>query len=307
MVTGGAGFIGSHLVRRLVDSGVREVRVLDSLRYGDVANLGATSPGVRMTKHTLGSDDDGRLPSEMDGVDYLFHLAAEKHNQSKDSPARVIEANITGTHALLEAAADAGVRRVVFSSSLYAYGRMTGGPFVETEVPRPTTVYGMTKLAGEHLLWHFVAADRLEGTVLRYLFVYGPRQFAGQGYKSVILKSFERLQQGESPVVFGDGQQALDYVYVDDAVEATLSAMTATTSGHTLNVGSGQSTTVEDLVNRMVRVSGKSVAVTSGDADWTAGSHRVGDVSAIEKVLGWTPTTSLDEGLRSTWQWMEGR
>ncbi|MBX3229595.1 MAG: NAD-dependent epimerase/dehydratase family protein [Labilithrix sp.] len=303
VVTGGAGFIGSHLVRALAERGAARVTVVDSLRYGDVANLGARE-GVRLVKHEIGFDPPADLERALEGADLLFHLAAEKHNQSKDSPSRVLASNVAGTLALYEAAVKAGVKKIVFTSSLYAYGRMSGGAFVETERCEPKTVYGISKLAGEHLLAYTSQASGVPFVVLRYLFIYGPKQFAGMGYKSVIMKSFERLLAGEAPVVFGDGMQALDYVYVDDAVEATILAATEDVSGEVLNVASGRATTVRDLIETMVKVSGRDLAPAFGPADWTAGTHRFGDPEKTARVLGWRATTSLEDGLRRTFDWI---
>lgn len=305
VVTGGAGFIGSHLVRRLAELGASELTVVDSLRYGDLANLGGELPQVRLVEHTLGTSPREELRRALEGADYLVHLAAEKHNQSKDDPARVLRANVEGTLALYEEAADTGVRKVVFSSSLYAYGRCAGPPFVETEVPAPRTVYGVTKLAGEHLLAYQAARCGYQWNVLRYLFVYGPKQFAGMGYKSVIIKNAERLLAGQAPTVYGDGLQALDYVYVDDVVEATLLALVTDVSGETLNIGSGVATSVVELLTRLMEVSGHLRPLEREAPDWTAGSHRVGDVRRAAEVLGWRATTPLDEGLRRTFRWLE--
>lgn len=304
VVTGGAGFIGSHLVRRLLELGAASVVVVDSLRYGDPANLGAASDRVELVKHTLGNDDPDALNEPLSGATLLFHLAAEKHNQSKDSPARVYRANITGTHDLYERAVRAGVKKIVFSSSLYAYGRMQGAPFVEEELPRPRTVYGITKLAGEHVLGHFADAHGVETMVLRYLFIYGPKQFAGMGYKSVIVKSFERMLAGQRPTVFGDGQQTLDYVYVDDCVEATVRAMTQDVSDEVVNVASGRAVSVDHLMDTMLEVAGCELGKDHGSADWTAGTFRVGDPAKAKRVLGFEAKTSLSEGLRKTYEWL---
>jgi nucleoside-diphosphate-sugar epimerase len=306
MVTGGCGFIGSHLVRALLAGGVARVVVLDSLRYGDRANLGGLGDAVQVVPHTLGSDDPAVLREALRGVRWLFHLAAEKHNQSKDTPLEVFRSNIDGAYTLFDLAARAGVEKAVFTSSLYAYGRMSGPPFVEDEVPQPHTVYGISKLCGEHLLRHAGVAHGVAWTVLRYLFVYGPRQFAGMGYKSVIVKTFERLLRGESPVVYGDGEQTLDYVYVDDAVAATIAALGAPADGEVVNVGSGAATTVNALIALMQKVAGTHLPVRGEAADWTAGSRRVGNVEKARRVLGWQASTPLEDGLRQTFAWMAG-
>ncbi|MBI4955864.1 MAG: NAD-dependent epimerase/dehydratase family protein [Myxococcales bacterium] len=305
VVTGGAGFIGSHLCAALLARGAAEVTVVDSLRYGDRANLAAL-PRLTLVKHCLGTDCADELARVLAGARYLFHLAAEKHNQSKDEPARVLAANVAGTATLLELAGKAGVRKVVFTSSLYAYGRVAGAPFDEAERPEPRTVYGISKLAGEHLTAWAAREHGFAYNVLRYLFVYGPKQFAGMGYKSVIVKSFERLLAGVGPVVYGDGEQRLDYVYVDDAVEATLAALERDVSGEVLNIGSGRATSVNELVDAIVRVSGKDLPPTHGPADWTAGSVRVANPDKTARVLGWRATTPLAEGLARTYAWVCG-
>jgi UDP-glucose 4-epimerase len=218
-VTGGAGFIGCHLVARLIAAGASTVRIVDSFEYGSPRNLDFSPARFDTVALRLGAGTRDRLEDVLKGFDAVFHLAAEKHNQSIDNPAKVIDANIAGTYELLAAARRCGVKKVVFSSSLYAYGRMSGGPFVETEVPQPRTVYGMSKLAGENLAYHFHVIHGMPCISLRYLFAYGPKQFARQGYKSVIVKNFERLLAGEPPVINGDGRQVLDYVFVDDIGE----------------------------------------------------------------------------------------
>lgn len=309
VVSGGCGFIGSHLCRALAARGASEVLAIDSLRYGDLSNLGDT-PGVRVLRHTLGTDDPAPLADALRGADGLFHLAAEKHNQSIDSPAAVLRANIEGTHAILSAAEQGGVGRVVFSSSLYAYGRMSGPPMREDEVPLPATVYGISKLAGERLLAHFTQRGKLAGRALRYFFVYGPRQWAGMGYKSVILKNAERLLAGEPPLVLGDGEQALDYVFVDDVVDATILALlrpvAEPSTPELLNISSGKAVTVNRLLHALSTVAGHHYAPVHGPADATAGSCREGNPSAAQRALGWRATTALDVGLARVWEFVKG-
>lgn len=302
VVTGGCGFIGSHLVSELARRGAKQIVILDSLRYGKRENLQDGLP-VQVIQHELGFGEHDELDRALAGADALFHLAAEKHNQSKDDPTRVLRSNVEGTAALYAAAGRAGVKKVVFSSSLYAYGRLSGPPMQENETPMPRTVYGTSKLAGEHLLGFFGREYGFEYVTLRYFFVYGPRQFAGTGYKSVIVKSIERLLLGQPAIVFGDGEQCLDYVFVDDAVDATCRALEARVSGELLNVGSGVGTSVRSLVETITRLVG-GPAPETGPADWTQGSNRVGDVRRIADVLGWKATTPLETGLFQTLSWV---
>jgi len=308
MVTGGCGFIGSHLVRRLLAEGVRRVIALDSLRYGSEQNLAGLAGSERVTRvrFELGNDEPAQLDQHLEGVDHLFHLAAEKHNQSKHEPDAVLRANVLGTNHLFAAAVRGGVKKTVFTSSLYSYGRLAGPPSSETDLPVPTTVYGISKLCGERLLAHHAAAGPMRGDTLRFFFVFGPRQFAGTGYKSVIVKNFERIRAGQPPVIFGDGSQRLDYVYVEDVVEATLRCMESPEGGRLLNVGSGVGTSVGELTAAMLKVAGSRLRPVHEPPDWTAGSSRVANIDAIRTALGWTPRTTLAEGLRATWSWMNG-
>ena len=301
VVTGGAGFIGSHLVRALLEAGAAHVRVLDDLRCGDPANLGQAAADVEIVRIRLGWDDP---TAHLAGAHAVFHLAAEKHNQSVGRPAELLRANVEGTHQLLAAAVGHGVAHVVFTSSLYVYGRMADPPCAERDCPRPTTVYGISKLAGEHLLGHFAAHHGLRGTALRLFFVYGPRQLAGMGYKSVIVRTFERLLAGQPPTIYGDGTQALDYVYVDDVVDALLRALAPAAAGQVFNVASGTPVSVRHLVTAMTAVADAPGAPIFEPPDWTAGTSRSGSPARIAKVLGWRPRVELAEGLGRTLAWM---
>lgn len=301
VVTGAAGFIGCHLAPRLVEQGWA-VRGLDNERSGDWSRL--TVP-VERVERDLTSLSDDELSSLCEGADALFHLAAEKHNSSKTTPQRTIEVNVVATQRLFDAAARAGVRKVVFTSSLYAYGRRGPEAMAERDVPAPTTVYGASKIAGEHLLRVSGERNGLGWTVARLFFIYGPRQFAEGGYKSVIVKNFERIRRGESPVVFGDGEQALDYVYVDDCVDALTAMLDPKHDGCTYNVASGRAISVNELTKRMLDSSGSDLAPASGPADETAGTIRRGSAELAAERLGWRAETPIDDGLGRVWAWLQ--
>jgi UDP-glucose 4-epimerase len=307
LVTGGAGFIGSHLVDALLAGGARRVTIVDSMGFANEHHAGLARERVEVIKHRLGADPFEQLVPALVGVDLLFHLAAEKHNQSRETPEQLLASNVTGTYALFDAAGRAGVKKLVFSSSLYAYGRVAGPPLVETELSPPWSLYGISKLAGEHLAGHARREHGLRSLSLRYFFTYGPRQFPGTGYKSVIVSNFERLRRDEAPLVLGDGEQALDYVYVDDVVDATIAAMELPLDGEVINIGSGEPTTINKLTRAMLEVSGSELPPVHGAADWTAGSSRVADVTKARRLLGWRPTVSLREGLRRTYDWVKSR
>jgi UDP-glucose 4-epimerase len=305
LVTGGCGFIGQHLVHALLARGALRVVVLDNLRFGDPAGLAELGPAVSLVRFDLGHDTPAALGAHLEGVDLLFHLAAEKHNASRAEPLSLLASNVAGTFSLLEAAARARVRKVVFSSSLYAYGRRHAPPLQEDEVPRPDTVYGISKLAGEHLLRQAEHSHGQPWVALRYFFVYGPRQYPGLGYKSVIVRNFERLLAGQPAAVRGDGRQALDYVYVDDVVEATLLAMEAEVSGEVLNVGSGRPTEIRSLLEVMTGLAHGPRTFFGEPADETAGTFRAAAIARIQERLGWRPRTGLEEGLARTLAWMQ--
>jgi UDP-glucose 4-epimerase len=304
VVTGGCGFIGSHLVRRLLADGAREVVVLDDLRTGTTGAVAGLGPAVSLHRLDLGTCPPATLAGALAGAAGLFHFAAEKHHTS-GTAGDLLRTNVAGTSALFDAAQRVGIPRIVFASSLFAYGRTRGGPLREDEPAQPATAYGMSKLLGERLLGHL--GERGRGHVaLRYFFVYGPRQYPGLGYKSVIVRNYERLRRGEPAIVHGDGRQALDYVYVEDAVEAAVLAFHSGRPGALYNVGSGAATAIDELVDRMIRIAGGSGTKEYGPADETAGTCRVADLSRIEAELGFRPRVGLDEGLAHTWRWLRG-
>lgn len=299
-VTGASGFIGRRLVERLAAERPAKIVVLDR-RPMDFSRLPAK---VEAREISLGEARPETVREALASVTHLVHLAAEKHADAHARPEEILVTNVLGTHSLFRAARDASVKRVVFASSVYAYGRMRGGPLTESETPAPDTVYGISKLTGEHLGAHFAARGGPAFVALRYFFTYGPRQTPLHGRPSFIVRNLERLSRAEAPVVRGDGAQVLDYVYVDDVVTATIRAMASDVAGETLNVGSGISLSVRDLVERMQRVAGTSLAPILEPADATHGTARVASTEKIRDLLGWAPKVELDEGLARTWEWI---
>jgi len=300
-VTGAAGFIGSHLVTRLVDLGWQVIGV-DDERSGDWSRVSVPCTRIQQDLATMAAED---LVSVLAGADVCFHLAAEKYNSSRSTPQRILDVNISATHRLLDAAVRVGVSKVVFTSSLYAYGSLGPSPMSERDLPMPTTVYGMSKVAGEHLLRVAASDSGLGWSVARLFFVYGPRQHAEGGYKSVIVANLERLRRNDRPVVCGDGKQALDYVYVNDAVDALLMLADRAHDGLVCNVGSGRAISVADLTDTMLAVSERNLEPVMCPPDWTAGSVRVAETSLARGTLGWTATTSIEDGVRRVWESLE--
>ena len=302
-VTGGCGFIGAAVVQHLLDQGAGRVVVLDSLKAGRRERL-PKDDRIVFEQTQLGEATVADLARTLKGVTGVFHLAAEKHRPSLDSPRDLVLTNVLGTRDLIEAGRAAGISKLIFSSSLYAYGRMSGPPMVETEPPHPHTLYGTTKLAGEHLVDTAGREGAFAALSLRYFFVYGPRQYVGTGYKSVVVANFERIRRGEAPLIHGDGQQALDYSHVDDIARATVLAMSREVCGKTLNVGSGRAVSLIELVEAMMKVSGARLEPVFDAADNTAGSCRVANTGHAESLLGFSTRIPLEQGLASTWEWI---
>jgi UDP-glucose 4-epimerase len=296
IVTGAAGFIGAHLVESLVADGTSVVGI-DDERTGDWSRLRVSCTELRRDLTTFSDSEFDELVRD---ADVVFHLAAEKYNSSKATPERVIDTNVAATSRLFAAAA-ANDARVVFTSSLYAYGSRGPHAMAETDVLEPNTVYGASKAMGEYLL-RSAARDRgLGWAVARLFFVYGPNQFAEGGYKSVIVKNFERLRQGLPPIIVGDGEQQLDYVYVDDVVDALKQLAHPRHDGMILNLGTGRGISINEITGLMSALAGYDGPLEWAPPDWTAGSRRVADVARALEVLKWAPR-SVEEGLIQVWE-----
>jgi len=304
VVTGAAGFIGSHLVEQLISTKRADVTGIDNERSGDWERVSDRCKRMECDIAEMTHED---MVEALTGTDYLFHLAAEKHNSSKKTPQAVIETNISATNRLYEAAASAGVKKIIFTSSLYAYGSLGPNVMRETDLLVPNTVYGMSKSAGEDLLRVIGRNHHMSWAVARLFFIYGPRQYAEGGYKSVITSNFERMRQADAPTIYGDGTQALDYLYIDDCINALLTLAQFPTSGLTVNISSGKGTTINELIQLMTEVSRTDATPVSEPPDWTERTRRVGSNEVIRRATGWIPQIGMKEGLSRVWEWMESQ
>ncbi|MFQ5795732.1 MAG: SDR family oxidoreductase [Candidatus Bipolaricaulia bacterium] len=301
LVTGGAGFIGSHLVERLIEVGER-VRVFDNLSTGRLENIESLS-GVELVEADLMHFD--RLREAMAGVDLVFHQAAlPSVPRSVKDPQASHAANATGTLNLLIAARDAGVRRVVYASSSSVYGETPELPKREAMRPDPRSPYAVSKLAGELYCKIFHSVYGLETISLRYFNVFGPRQDPASPYAAVIPKFIDALLAGRPPTIYGDGDQSRDFTYIDNVVAANLLAAQAERGvSETFNIACGQRTTVNELARSLSEIIGASVAPRhesprSGDV-----RHSLADISRAEELLDYRPTVGLREGLERTVAW----
>ena len=297
LVTGGAGFIGSHLVDALLARGA-EVRVLDDLSTGSLRNLARVEGKIDFRRADIRDPEACREATR--GVAYVFHQAAlGSVPRSLEDPGTTIDVNVAGTARIFAAARDAGVRRVVFASSSSVYGDSDRLPKREGEEGRPLSPYALSKQMDEGLAGTFQRCFGMEIVGLRYFNVYGPRQDPNGAYAAVIPRFFKAYLGGEAPLIFGDGQQSRDFTYVDDAVSANLLAAGADAGccGRAYNVAGGRGTNLLELA----RLVGESVGAprTPQHGPPRAGDvrHSLADLSLVRSSIGYSPEFDLPEGL----------
>lgn len=296
LVTGGAGFIGSHLVDGLLREGF-EVRVLDDFSSGREENLRHVLDQIELVKGDVRDAD--AVARAVEGVEVVFHEAAVPSvPRSVAEPLRTNDVNVNGTLLVLEQARQAGVRRVVYAASSSAYGDTPTLPKVESMPPNPMSPYALQKYVGEVYCRQYAALYGLETVALRYFNIYGPRQNPDSEYAAVIPRFMKACLRGEAPRVHGDGGQTRDFTFVGDAIRANLLAADAPrASGHVMNVGGGARTSLNELLETIRQVTGTKVQAVheparAGDVrDSLAALDRAGD------LLGYVPQVSLREGL----------
>ena len=293
LVTGVGGFIGNAVAHALIAQGAETVLGIDRTLPAN------THPGLQFKMFNLGYDELDNLiqwvPQDLAGI---FHLAAVKHNPKGDNYFDLFASNVAGTAQILTLAQSCNNAKIVFSSSLYAYGRMHAPAFEEDENVAPETFYGESKYQGERILKLGSECNKVPITVVRYMFVYGPNQDEKHGYPSMIKKNMQRILQDAAPIINGDGKQVLDYIFIDDVVEATILCMNEQVNGETLNIGSGNPYSVNEIVHAMLKITEKDISPENAPSDWTDGTWRVASIQKIKGVLNWSPTVSLEAGLK---------
>src|SRR5438128_2259304 len=306
LVTGGAGFIGSHLAERLVALG-HEVRVVDNLSTGNEANLADIAGDIEFLRGDLCDIDVCRRA--VAGMDVVFHVAAlPSVPRSLKDPWASHAANVNATVRLLEACVEAKVGRIVYSSSSSVYGDTPVLPKTEAVEPLPRSPYAASKLAGEQYVLAFARAGLLEGVALRYFNVFGPRQSPHSAYAALIPALLLAALEQREATLFGDGEQTRDFTYVDNVVDATLLAATRpgeAVSGSVANVGAGARTSLLELIELVGEITGRELVYQrlpprEGDV-----RHSLADLERAERLLGYRPRVSVAEGLRRTWTWFE--
>ena len=299
LVTGGGGFIGSHLAERLVADG-HGVRVLDNFATGRRENIVHLLDSVELIEGDMTSYE--RVHNAVRDCEIVFHLGAlPSIPRSVQDPLTSNATNVVGTLNVLLAARDAGVRRLVFASSSSVYGNSPELPKRESMPALPFSPYAVAKLAGEGYCRSFSGMYGLETVVLRYFNVFGPRQDPRSQYAAVIPRFITMLRDGLTPTVYGNGEQSRDFTYVDDIVNANLLAMSAEhAAGRTFNIAYGQRFSLDDLLDHLRRILGSEMEARYEDPRPGDVPHSLADIGLATEVLGYRPCVGFEEGLRRT-------
>ncbi|MEK6409189.1 MAG: NAD-dependent epimerase/dehydratase family protein [Acidobacteriota bacterium] len=304
VVTGGAGFVGSNVVRRLLAENARVV-ILDDFYTGDDNNLPAGQANLEVIH---GSVTDFDLVGDVvKDASLVFHLAARNIIVSTRNPREDYEVNIGGTLNVLMAARELKIPRVVYSSSTSVYGNARYLPINEDDATNMLSPYAVSKFAGENYCKAFYESYGLSSAVVRYSNVYGTAQRPDNPYCGVVSKFFESAMKGESPRIHGDGEQTRDFTYIDDVVEATLLAgISPKADGQVYNVGTGREVTVNQLARAIIEITGAKVEPAYVDRrDIDNIRRRVVNIEKIRRELRWIPTFTVEQGLRRTYQWLK--
>lgn len=302
LVTGGAGFIGSHLVERLLRDEKR-VRVIDNLSTGRRENI---EPFLSQIEFVQGDiRDSGVVKEVMKDVTYVLHQAAiPSVPRSVKDPLTTNEVNVNGTLTILIAARDAGVKRVVYASSSSVYGDTPTLPKHEEMKPEPRSPYAISKLAGEFYCQIFARVYGVETVSLRYFNVFGPRQDPQSQYAAVVPKFTTALLDGIPPTIFGDGEQSRDFTYIENVVEANLLAVkTEGISGEIFNIACGDQITINELVKLLQEIVGVKLKPQYAPPRPGDVRHSLADISKARKLLGYQATTDVRKGLEQTVEW----
>jgi UDP-glucose 4-epimerase len=308
LVIGGAGFIGSHVVEELLKEDIAEIIVYDNFLRGTLANLEEALTDKRVKVFELGGEvlHTDILNEAMDGIDYVFHLAALWLLHCQEYPRAAFKANIEGTFNVIEACVKNKVKRLVYSSSASVYGDAIQIPMDEQHPFNNKTFYGATKIAGEQMCRAYYHRYSLDYVGLRYMNVYGPRQDYKGAYIAVILRWLDMIDRGEALILYGDGSQTYDFVYVKDVAKANVLALKNGRVDHFYNVGSGEGTNLKELAEILLRLTGKKdLDIRCEPQGVTYVTNRIGSIKKAQAELGFMAETPLEEGLKKLIEWRE--
>ena len=303
MLIGGAGLVGSHIVDELINEPVKEIVIFDNFVRGSRNNLdlAAKSPKVRIIEGSI--TDNDALRQAMQGIDGVFLLASLWLGECVNDPRSAWQTNVMGTWNVVEACHDLGVKRVVYSSSASVYGNALITPMTEEHPFNNRTTYGATKIANEQMFRSIYEQYKLPYIGFRYMNIYGERMDYEGAYVSVIMKAMDNILAGKPPVIFGDGSQMYDFIYVKDVAKANVLGMKAECADEFFNIGMGVGTTINELVDMLLELSGSDLKPEYKPQAQSFVTHRIGSTEKAERMIGFKADTNLLDGLRQVVQW----
>ena len=305
LVIGGAGFIGSHVTDQLLKEDISSVIIYDNFARGTADNIENALKDHRTRVFEAGGDilQTDILNAAVRESDMVIHLAALWLLQCHEYPRAAFEVNIKGTYNVLEACRDNGIQRLVYSSSASVYGNAVEEPMTESHPFNNITFYGATKIAGEAMARAFYHRYGLNYAGLRYMNVYGPRQDYKGTYIAVIMRILDNLDEGKPPVIYGDGSQSYDFIYVEDAAYANICALKSDVSDEFYNVGTGIKTSVKQLTEMIIELYGKQLDIVYNPQGQSFVTNRIGSTDKAERELNFKAATNLKDGLLRLIEW----
>jgi UDP-glucose 4-epimerase len=304
LVTGGAGFVGSATVDQLLNKGAAEVLVLDNFIRGNTRNLEGAQKTGRLTLVDGDIRDSDMVDNLTEGVDYVFHQAALRITRCAEAPREAIEVLINGTSNVLESAVRHKVKKVVAASSASVYGDPSYLPMDEAHPFNNRTLYGAGKIANEQMLRSYYEMFKLPYVAFRYFNIYGPRMDLDGVYTEVLVRWMDAIEAGQSPKIFGDGSQSMDFVYVDDVARANVAGLMSDTTDEVFNVGTGVQTNLNELCHSLLKVSGSSLKPEYREARKVNNVQtRRAAVEKAERMLGFKADIDLEAGLKLLIEW----
>jgi len=307
LVIGGAGLVGSHIVDQLTREPVSEIIVYDNFVRGSHRNLAQAikSPKVRVVEASM--TDKDRLRREMDGVDGVFLLASLWLGECVNKPRNAWEVNVLGTWNVIEACRDLGVKRLIYSSSASVYGNALATPMTEEHPFNNRTTYGATKIANEQMLRAIYEQHGLPYVGFRYMNIYGPRMDYKGTYVSVIMKVLDRIFSGQRPLIFGDGTQMYDFIFVEDVAKANILGMQTEVADEFFNIGMGVGTTINELVDMLLELTGSDLKPEYMPQEKSFVTCRIGSIEKAEHLLNFKANTPLIDGLKKVVEWRKSQ
>ncbi len=303
MLIGGAGLVGSYIVDQLTHEPVSEIVVYDNFIRGTRANLAKASQSSKVKIIQASMMDVQRLRKEMEGIDGVFLLASLWLGECVNEPRSAWETNTLGTWNVVEACHDLGVKRVVYSSSASVYGNALTTPMTEDHPFNNRTTYGATKIANEQMFRAIYEQHSLPYIGYRYMNIYGPRMDYEGTYVSVIMKVLDRIFSGQRPLIYGDGTQMFDFIFVEDVAEANILGMKADVADEFSNIGMGIGTTINELVDMLLELTGSDLKPEYLPQEQSFVTYRIGSTEKAQKLLKFKASTPLVDGLRRVIEW----